>query len=194
MTFPRRRPPRIAIESLLIVFSILLALAMNAWWGGREDRARIAQALVHLDAEILANRDLVTSLLPYHEALVGIFAEFVEREDAATNRDLQDAGFRGFRPPSFLRAAWETALASGVSGLMDFDDVSRLGRVYSVQDRVDRLAMDGLSGMLGPGAFHPDNFASLMMQSLGFSNDLVFAQRDLLELYEAWIEYRGLEP
>lgn len=51
--------------------------------------------------------------------------------------------------------------------------------------------MDGLSAMLGPGAFRPDNFESLLTQALGHTNDLVFAQQELLDLYDAWLEHRG---
>lgn len=187
----RRRPPRIAADSVLIVFSILLALAVNAWWSGREDRARVEQALAYLDAEVVSNREMVRSLLPYHQQLAQLFQEALTEEDAMSLEGIQQAGFQGFRPPGFVRAAWEAALAGGVPGLMDFDDVSLLGQVYSKQDRVDRLSVDGLQAMLGPGAFRPDNFESLITQALGHTNDLVFAQQELLDLYDAWLAHRG---
>jgi hypothetical protein len=187
----RRRPPALAVDSALIVLSILLALAANAWWSGREDRARVAQALAYLDAEVASNREMVQNVLPYHRELSRIFLEALNGEGATGREGLQEAGFEGFRPPDFVRAAWEAALAGGVPGLMDFDHVSLLGQVYSKQDRVDHLATDGLRAMLGPGAFHPDNFESLMTQALGHVNDMVFAQEELLDLYDEWIEFRA---
>jgi hypothetical protein len=187
----RRRPPRIAIDSVLIVFSILLALAVNAWWSGREDRARVGQALAYLDAEVASNREMVRGVLPYHQELVQIFAQALTEEGPLDVEYLREAGFEGFRPPGFVRAAWEAALAGGVPGLMDFEDVSLLGQVYSKQDRVDRLSTDGLLAMVGPGAFRADNFASLMTQAMGHTIDLVFAQEELLELYDAWLAHRG---
>ncbi len=186
----RRRPSRVAIDSVLIVFSILLALAVNAWWSGREDRARVAQALAYLDAEVLSNRAMVQNALPYHRQLAGIFEEALTGGAEASLEGIQQAGFQGFRPPGFVRAAWEAALAGGVPGLMDFEDVSLLGQVYSTQDRVDRLSVDGLQAMLGPGAFHPDNFESLLTQALGHTTDLVYAQEHLLQLYDAWLMHR----
>jgi hypothetical protein len=150
----------------------------------------VEQALAYLDAEVASNREAVIRLLPYHRDLAGIFAEALGPE-ATGLQGLQEAGFQGFRPPGFVRAAWEAALAGGVPGLMDFDHVSLLGQVYSKQDRVDRLSTDGLRAMLGPGAFHPDNFESLMTQALGHVNDMVFAQEELLDLYDEWIEFRA---
>ncbi len=194
MTHRRRRPPRIAVESVLIVFSILLALAVNAWWSGRQDRVRVAQALVYLDAEVLSNRDRVRGVLPYHRELHGIFIRVLAGEVESSNQGLQEAGFQGFRPPGLVRAAWEAALAGGVPGLMPFEDVSLLGEVYSWQDRVHRLSVDGLAAMLGPGAFNPDNFQSLMTQALGHTTDVILAQEELLGRYDAWILHRGLEP
>jgi hypothetical protein len=73
---------------------------------------------------------------------------------------------------------------------MGCEDVCLLGQVYSKQDRVDRLSTDGLAAMRGPGAFRPGNLESLITQALGHPNDLVFAQQELLDLYDAWLAHR----
>jgi hypothetical protein len=190
----RRRPPRIAVDSLLIVFSILLALAVNAWWSGRQDQARVEQALALLDAEIESNRAQVADLLPYHEQLLTILAAAADGSGATSPGELSDEGFEGFRPPSFLEGSWESALAGGVPSLMDFETVSVLGRIYSFQRRVDRLAHGGLEAMTGPGAFNPENFASLMVQAMGYVNDLRYAEQALLVLYDEWIAFRNQDP
>ncbi len=148
-------------------------------------------SLAYLDEEVASNREMVRDLLPYHQELAQLFLEVLTEEGEASLAGIQESGFQGFRPPGFVRAAWEAALAGGVPGLMDFEDVSLLGQVYSKQDRVDRLSVDGLQAMLGPGAFRPDNLESLITQALGHTNDLVFAQQELLDLYDAWLAHRG---
>ncbi|TVR50035.1 MAG: hypothetical protein EA421_17680 [Gemmatimonadales bacterium] len=85
--------------------------------------------MAYLDAEVASNRKMVRSLLPYQQELTGMFVQALTGEGASSLEELQEAGFQGFRPPGFVRAAWEAALAGGVPGLMDFEDVSLLGQV-----------------------------------------------------------------
>jgi hypothetical protein len=151
----------------------------------------VAQALVYLDAEVRSNQAQLERLLPYHRELGGIFRRAAGGEGARNAAQLQEEGFRGFQPPGLVSAAWEASLAGGVPMLMDFETVSLLGRVYSVQARVTRHSQDGLLAMMGPGAFHPDNFESLILQAQGHLTDMVYAQEELLELYATWLAFRA---
>jgi hypothetical protein len=187
----RRRPPRVAVDSILIVFSILLALAVNAWWSGRQDRARVGQALVLLDAEIAANREQVLDLLPYHRQILGMLAELSTSGEAGSVDDLAMEGWEGFQPPRLSQAAWESTLAGGVSTLMDFETVSVLGRVYALLASVDRSTSAGLMAMMGPGAFRPDNFQSTIQLALAYVVDMIYAQESLVQVYGEWIEFRS---
>lgn len=53
--------PRALAESLLIVFSVVLALAVSEWADGRRTAARVAEMRGFLIEEIRANRTLLTS-------------------------------------------------------------------------------------------------------------------------------------
>jgi hypothetical protein len=53
----RRIPwPRIFAEGVVIIASILLALAADAWWDERSDQRELEAALVNVSAEISTGR------------------------------------------------------------------------------------------------------------------------------------------
>src|SRR5262249_12130356 len=60
---------RFLFESALIVFSILLALAVNQWVDKRKQRETTDRAVTAIRAEIAGNADRVRERLPYHRQL-----------------------------------------------------------------------------------------------------------------------------
>lgn len=58
-----------AAEILVVVAGILIALALNAWWQGREQRRDEQRLLAALLDEFGANRDRLAEILAFHEDL-----------------------------------------------------------------------------------------------------------------------------
>lgn len=54
---------RFATESAVIVSSILLAFAIDAWWGDRVDRQALVNHLAAVEAELVANQEAADSQL-----------------------------------------------------------------------------------------------------------------------------------
>jgi len=61
---------RVAAESGAIVFSILLALAINAWWADRQNRAEEHRLLESLKSELQSNLSYIETELKYRDAVV----------------------------------------------------------------------------------------------------------------------------
>ena len=59
----------LALESVMIVFSVLLALTASSWADARREHTLVAQARTSFALEIRANRDRLAKALPYHRAL-----------------------------------------------------------------------------------------------------------------------------
>lgn len=59
---------RVFVEGVVIVSSILLALAADAWWDGRQDRLEEERILRALSVEFAANREALTTNRLQHEA------------------------------------------------------------------------------------------------------------------------------
>ncbi|MDA0707065.1 MAG: hypothetical protein O2805_10720 [Proteobacteria bacterium] len=61
---------RLAIESVAIVASILLAFAIDAWWDERQERIAEAEIVLGLKLEFEENRRLMQEGFEYHAQLM----------------------------------------------------------------------------------------------------------------------------
>lgn len=107
---------RLGVEMFAIVASVLLALTVNEWWEGREDRQRAREAVIQFRSELRRNRSEVADALEYHRSMRGRVADLVKRVDRGGEYDPQQEGpplERGFRPPVLTATAWRTASATG---------------------------------------------------------------------------------
>lgn len=68
---------RRVLDGLAIVLSILLAFAIDAGWNELQDRREERAAIESLYADFQANRELVTSVISYHDRAVQSFRTLV---------------------------------------------------------------------------------------------------------------------
>ena len=107
----RRWLPRAVFESVLIVFSVFLAMALSQWAEDRRTARRVDEARRFFAEEIALNCDRLTSLglLPFHLKLSG---EVQAALAADTPERAVDAAFRrGVRPMIFRDAVWRSLSA-----------------------------------------------------------------------------------
>lgn len=74
---------RMATESVTVVFSILLAFAINAWWSGRQERGRERELLSGLLADFHATRPDLVARLAMAKRMVRNGAALRDRVSAA---------------------------------------------------------------------------------------------------------------
>lgn len=111
---------RALVESVLITFSILFALAVDSWAEQRNDRELAARSLAIFEREIRQNLARVEDVAPYHRGLSAVVGEMVQ--DPARAAELRNV-LEGVEPSILLDTAWETALAIGALTHMDFEVV-----------------------------------------------------------------------
>jgi hypothetical protein len=116
---------RALFESALIVFSILLALAINGWKENRDNERLARHALANFEREIQENSDRVERSIPYHSHLLEAFTK--------SHTVAEVPGWRGISSPILQDTAWQTALATNALGQIRYDTVSALSRVYTSQ-------------------------------------------------------------
>jgi type II secretory pathway pseudopilin PulG len=125
----------LAVESAMIVLSVLLALAASRWVDSRKQQQLATQALASFDHEIRANQQRVLAVYPYHQAL----AAAARRLDSlGTIRSYADwkrqfPGWSGFRPPDVTTTAWQTALTTGALANLPYRQVGALSDAYTLQ-------------------------------------------------------------
>ena len=124
---PSRRPvwlPRVLAESALIVFSVLVALAVDEWREERAMRARSREAVAAIVAEINANRSAAQNARDAHQRIHDDLTALPAGAD-------YKAGL--FQPARLLQTAWMTARDTGSLAPLPLDAVLELSRLYERQ-------------------------------------------------------------
>jgi hypothetical protein len=135
------------VESVLVVGSILLALAFDEWSEDREYQELANRSLTNFEREIQQNRLRVEDVTLFHAGLRDVLANMAasgSETPATTIRNIME----GFQPAILVSTAWETAVATGALGYMDYDVVAGLSLTYNLQERLDVLNRSGLDDLL----------------------------------------------
>jgi hypothetical protein len=154
-------------ESALIVFSILLALAINEWKEDRDNQRLASQALENFEREIQENSGRVERSFPYHRHL----SEAFKRARFLTEVE----GWHGISSPVLQDTAWQTALATNAFGQIRYETVSALSQVYTSQKSFEKIADDVVTSLVNQG---------LSDATKGLMNDLLIAEMGLRSAYE----------
>jgi hypothetical protein len=176
--------PRLLVESLLIVVSVLVALAVNNWRDGRERATRAAEARTAFTREIAANRELLASdlILGHHRQLQKIYGPAM----AAGGADPGTLFETGLHPAALRDPAWRSFSTGTIFADFAADDVLLLSDIYHEQAELDRRNGDFLTALTVPRAdrdtpaYQRDSARAIAM----FLNDLVPAEERLLKSYD----------
>ena len=173
---------RMFVESLLLVGSILLALAVDEWSEDREFHELANRSLTNFAREISQNRVRLEDVTLFHVGLRDVLAN-MKADDAAvpatTIRNIMD----GFQPAILVNTAWETAVATGALGYMDYDVVAGLSLTYSLQERLVALNQSGLNDLLVAGFRNVDT--DLLVYSANrYMRELTEAEQRLQGVYD----------
>ena len=186
---------RVLFESMLIMVSIVAALALDEWREDRQDEEMIEHALDNFLMEIRQNRERVEDTAPFNSGLrdvlvrrhmeggIGDVAEFVSIVESYS--------------PSMLQVtAWETALATGALAKMDYDLVSALSLTYSLQNRYDQAVRNGAAELTSPQNLSADNLELAVFNSIRYLNEVTRREAELATVFDeasALIERARLE-
>jgi len=129
----------LGLESVMIVFSVLLALAASSWADTRREHALIDEARTAFVREIQANRSRLTQVLPYHRALTAAVLHVDSAGGISSYADWRRRVpiWSGFSPPDVAATAWQSALATGALAKLPYRAVAKLSDIYTVQGKLD---------------------------------------------------------
>jgi type II secretory pathway pseudopilin PulG len=175
---------QLIIQPIMIVISILAALAVNNWQESRATAKRVAEARAAFANEITSNKQLLLSAryLPHHQRLQVEYAK-------AFKENLNDPGTffeSGVHPTPLRDSAWR--MLSGTATLMQLppEFVLALTDIYQLQDSIQRRNEGFLTALGAPRSDHdsPAYTKDLTRSISFFLNDLVPAEETLLKLYD----------
>jgi type II secretory pathway pseudopilin PulG len=173
-----------ALESLLIVFSVLLALSVDSWREARDRANKLAEARAALVAELRFNRQLLTDdrYLAHHIRLHTVY----DAMESAGRTDEVNALFRtGIHRAPLRDAAWRSFSLSDIANDMAFADRTLLAGIYDEQDSLDTLHRTLLANVSAPTPYR-ENPAYLrdLVHSIDLTlSDIVYSEQALLTHY-----------
>lgn len=186
---PRRRKSwlrRAVFEASLIVFSVLLALSLDGWRENAAARARFAEAVESMAAEVALNRELLSQpfYIDHHRRLLD---HYQNRADSGSSADADEAFRSGLHPAPLRDTAWTSLGDSGVAHLMPFALRADLAGLYRDQTSLDEVYRTLLAGLTQPRAdretpeYRRDQIRVLAMSL----TDMVAIENRLLRQYDA---------
>ncbi|MBU1345698.1 MAG: hypothetical protein KKA16_01965 [Alphaproteobacteria bacterium] len=185
----RRWLPRAAFESVLIVFSLVLALTLADWAERRRTAAEVAEVRTYFVQEIRANRAILQSdaILPHHRRLRSVFGAV---GDDATRAEVIAAYAQifqtGIHVPPLRDAVWRSAEAGDLLGEMPIEELFLLADIYKAQNRLDDLSSGFISGMPGvlTGLETGQGVRAAAMTPQLHLGDVVASEEALVALYD----------
>jgi hypothetical protein len=176
------------IQPVMIVLSILAALAVNQWQESRALAQRVAEARSAFRNEIRSNRDLLLSdgYLPHHRRLQADYVRAAKGESADSNRFFET----GVHPTPLRDSAWRIFSGSTVLTNLPPAILLDLSDIYRAQASLEKQNQGFLTALAAPRADRETPaFAKDMTNSITFFlNDLVAAEERLLRSYERALE------
>lgn len=140
----RRWGPRALFESLLIIFSISLALAISAWMSDLQTAERVREARSYFIEELQANRTMLLSdaILPHHRRILGAVRDTpmdqpLSREGAMPTLNVVFA--TGIHTAALRDVAWSTFSNGELLAHMPPEQVFALNDAYEAQRNIERL-------------------------------------------------------
>ena len=135
----RRWLPQAVFESVLIVLSLVLALAMSRWVEDRRTAERVEEARGFFAEEIALNcrRLAAPDSMQFHRRLLSEVAAAVEAGEPAK---AEAAAFRrGVRPTLFRDAVWRSLSSGELLESMEPREVFALASLYKLQEQLSQV-------------------------------------------------------
>jgi hypothetical protein len=173
---------RVLVESVLVVGSILLALALDEWNQDRDYQDLATLSLANFEREIQQNRLRLEDVTLFHAGLRDVLANMDASGDAIPATTVRNM-MEGFQPAILVSTAWETAVATGALGYMDYDVVSGLSLTYNMQERLVTLNRSGLNDIL-MGGFRSGETELLVYTANRYMRELTEAEQELQGVYD----------
>lgn len=143
------------------MLALLLALAVNEWHDRRQESERALDARRAILAELRANSSEIQSSRAALKDIVQTLHRALDDSKPATSKVQINLGI------SLLSAAaWRAALATQASQRIDFDWITRIAKVYELQEnflRVQNAAIDQLAAMSPDGGSGARQMAALLL-------------------------------
>ena len=173
------------VESIFVVGSILMALAVDEWSQNRDFAELADQSLGIFQREILQNQARLADVAPYHTGIRDLLGQMRQMPDR--QMDIRSI-MEGLTPTVMLNTAWETSLATGALTHMEFEVVSALSLTYSIQDGFENRSRLGRPRFSAPDGLTQAQTLDQVDQAYEYVASLTRDEAELLTVFNQALE------
>lgn len=193
---------KLVIESLLIVFSVLLALGLNEYMSARKEEKRTRQVLISIREELRENEKIIRNWHQIHQKILKNIENYRNNPQAqdslVINNQFQlNHIFSGTVIPNLVRStAWETAKNNGTLQNLDLSLANTLSDTYDMQSIGVSRSADKLIALIYERETHEQERVGqtlvmleiVMMELVGQESYLLQVYDDVLKKINAALE------
>lgn len=192
----RKHLLKLAFESMLIVFSVVLALYINDYHSQKKDDEATRNALLKVKTELQTNMELVSNLAPYHQQLKETFeAALLDNEKQQALITSKGVTFWSLMPRGLYQrpledAAWKALSNSSVLSNVEFDTMLALSRVYKLQEQGVERSLQHIITLLISREAIQEALISENLTILSFAmSELISQEKFLIQEYQKAISF-----
>mmetsp|Transcript_11285 Transcript_11285/g.17115 ORF Transcript_11285/g.17115 Transcript_11285/m.17115 type:complete len:203 (+) Transcript_11285:1440-2048(+) len=145
---------KVLIDSILIIFSVLLALFIDEWRTAYNEDAETKKMLENIEVEIIENQKFVKSAIAYQESILNKVKSIVEKDSIEQKMYSKTYGFsiREIAPNGIFQGkiydiAWSVAKDNQITNRISLEKAQILYRVYE-QHKIVRDAIGNIIEVL----------------------------------------------
>ncbi|KAA3612642.1 MAG: hypothetical protein DWQ05_18505 [Calditrichaeota bacterium] len=186
---------KLTIESVLIVFSVLLALGLNEFRSNYKENIQKKQALQKIINELQSNLEIVREWEPYHKEVFKNLQEAQKKYTAGKDiftverKDLQKLMPRGVVQSLIDDTAWQALKASSIFARIDFENAVTLAKIYKLQAiGVESTINSILDVLTSRESLKKENSRETMILLTSGFGELVSQESFLIHYYEKTLQ------
>ena len=169
------------------MISILLALALDEWQDDLEIQELIDRSIVNFQNELNQNKSRIDDIGVYHMGVLQVLQRRTFEPDGEPLKEFRNI-METLQPIVLTSSAWETAVATGALGRMDYELVSALTLTYNTQLRFDDDYRSMLRLLLSPINLNEENLRNTTYNAGRFIADVTLAESELSVYYAQTLE------
>lgn len=180
------------IETILIVFAVSLALALNEWRSNAKEKDTIDKVLGNIVNEIRSNKEDLERKLEYHKETSERIGMYISNDSLWStlkyNSGVEAVSLlmpKGIFNPNLQTGAWNSAVLSGVVNSFDYDILYTLSNLYQVQEDGPDNTWKIIAGFYSESSsYDPEKARQLALRFQLAFGELYNQERSLLQDYE----------
>jgi hypothetical protein len=177
---------RLLLEAALIVMSVLLGFAVNAWQQRRSEHELAQRVLDNFRREIELNLRSVRNTQPVHRLLAERLKAAAERphpDSSAFDVFVTQMPRDGLGLEPLQEAAWETAQSTAALRLLKYQTAADLSSTYVVQHTASQTQRMFIERFMSPANFDPAQRRTMLLTSHMLMVELSGQEAYLMDVY-----------